>query len=471
MRSVKSWSAAWLIWVVLTAVSLTVGGTALAQPDAPTQTEQPTSAGSLEAVRQAYELLLDRFVHPLEPYDLLAPAWNVAALQLRTASDTADLTPPTFDGNRFDVWKRFSGRVLEAMEEAGLAEPSARLTYSMIRAMAAAANEAHTGFRTPEEYQEHLAWQRNDVRYQGIGVRFRGRGFLISEVFEGSPAQAAGLRMGDQILAVDGVNIEGADLEEGRRRIRGPAGSLVELLIRRPSLPEPLTVLVMRDEIKIDFVRFRVLEGNIGYILLLGFPEPSVFTDVDNALQAFAEQDVRGVILDMRGNSGGRLDVGTRIASKFIKDGAVFQQIDRSGRHRPTTTTGSFWEHDVPLAVLVDGGTASMGEIVASAIRENDAGVIIGSKTAGVVSAAQIFPLIDGSAIQITILEILSGKGEPLNIVGVTPEVNVDFTNDDLQAGRDPQLERAVSWIRTHDSTAKPPAPRALLERVLPEAA
>ncbi|MFN0074691.1 MAG: S41 family peptidase [Chloroflexota bacterium] len=439
--------------LVLTISSFVSSGLPVAGPTAYAATDDGTL--SLESTRQAYELLLDRFVYPLEPAALLGAAWEAGLPALAEAKSSADLTAPAFPDNRFEAWKLFNERMNAAWDASLGLDPSTRLTHPMIQAMARLANEGHTAFRSPSEYQDYLSWQRNDERYEGIGVSFRGKNYVILEVFPGSPAEAAGLRSGDQIVGADGVDLIGTELEEGRRRIRGPAGTQVDLLIRRATLTEPFRVTIPRAQIKIDAVRWRVLDGKVGYLRIVGFPHPSVATDVEKALEEFDRQGVRAITLDLRGNGGGRLDVGMKVASKFIKDGPVFEQLSRDGRQRTMGTVGGYWEHTAPLAVLTDGGTASMGEILASALRENEAATLFGIKTAGVVSAAQVFPLVDGAGLQVTILEIRSGRGVKMNEIGVSPDVVVEFTPADAESGVDPQLERALLWLQTHPGYIK----------------
>jgi carboxyl-terminal processing protease len=439
--------------VVLLTATFTVGAWPASSPAAhaaPADREL-----SLESTRQAYELLLDRFVYPLEANALLSAAWDAGVPLLREAQTRADLSTPEFPENRSEAWKVFSDRVNAAWDQSNGLDPQSQLTFPMMQAMAKLANEGHTAFRTPSEYQDYLSWQRNDEHYEGIGVSFRGKNYVIMEVFPGSPAEAAGIRSGDQIIGADGFDLTGTELEEGRRRIRGPAGTQVELRIRRASMPEPFLIVVPRAQIKIDAVRWRILDGDIGYLRIVGFPHPSVATDVERALAEFDEHGVRGVTLDLRANGGGRLDVGMRVASMFIQDGPIFEQVSREGRHRSVGTVGGYWEHTAPIVVLTDGGTASMGEILASALRENQAATLFGVKTAGVVSAAQVFPLVDGAGLQVTILEIRSGHGAKMNDVGVVPDVIVEFSPADADSGADPQLDRAVYWLQTHPGYVK----------------
>lgn len=445
-----------ILTLVLIALALLPGRQVWAQSSAPTPTLSGSTPLSLESTRQAYELLLDRFVMPVEPAALLGVAWSAAVPHLQEAGARVDLSMPTFPGNRFEAWREFSRRIQDAWDSSNGGDAVTLLVFPMNEAMAASMHEGHTAFRTPTEYQDYLSWQRNDEKYEGIGVSFRGKNYVILEVFPGSPAEIAGLKSGDQILAADGVNLEGTDLEEGRRRIRGPSGTQVELLIRRASVAAPLTLTVPRQEIKIEPVRWRMMDNNIGYIRIVGFPHPIVATQVEQALAEFDQHDVRGIILDLRGNGGGRLDVGMRVASKFIAEGTLFEQVSRDRRERSVGTVGGYWDHTAPIAVLTDGGTASMGEILAAALRDNDAATIFGAKTAGIVSAAQVFPLVDGSGMQVTILEIRGAKGEQMNDVGVVPDVIVEYGPNEIEAGRDTQLESAANWVQSQPSFLAP---------------
>jgi carboxyl-terminal processing protease len=152
-------------------------------------------------------------------------------------------------------------------------------------------------------------------------------------------------------------------------------------------------------------------------------------------------------VLDLRGNSGGRIDVGTRLLSHFLPNGsAVYQEVDRGGQNSSHATHGN-GQYDLPLVVLVDGGTASMGEIFAAAVQEHGAATILGTNTAGSVAAAQVFGLPDGSGLQITVFEILSADGKPLNKVGVAPDEVITTDPDGQTDGSDPVLARAVELL------------------------
>jgi carboxyl-terminal processing protease len=210
--------------------------------------------------------------------------------------------------------------------------------------------------------------------------------------------------------------------------------------------------VVERDEIKLAFVRWGVLDRDngrkVGYLQIRGFPEPSIDDRVGQALAEIDKQKVDGLVIDLRGNSGGRIDVGMKVASRFLRDGVVFQQVDRSGRERQVRpSSGQYWERSMPIVTLVDGGTASMGEILGAALQEAGVARVVGTQTAGSVAGARMFPLANGGALQITVLTIKSGRGMVLNDVGVTPDEAIDLSDDDLLSGIDAQLEAGIRQL------------------------
>jgi carboxyl-terminal processing protease len=206
---------------------------------------------------------------------------------------------------------------------------------------------------------------------------------------------------------------------------------------------------VERAAIHLQFVSDRVVQDDIGYVLLRGFPEPSVIDSIDKDIAEFQSEGVHGLVLDLRGNSGGRIDVGTRLLGQFLPNGsAVYEEIDRGG-HDSTHATHGDTQYDLPLVVLVDGGTASMGEIFAAAIQEHHAATVLGTTTAGSVAAAQVFGLPDGSGLQVTVFDILSADGTPLNKVGVTPDEIVAGDGGTVGSAQDPVLARAVDILHS----------------------
>lgn len=426
----------------------------------------PTAAGAI--TRQAYDLLLDNYVSPPAPGKLLASA--ATELGKRTADRRpADLPAVTIasDASRDDAFAAFASWLDAASVVLSPVMDRAAVDELAIKALANAVAEHHTRYLDPRQNAEHEAWRRGESKYEGIGARLRRPATVVLEVFEGSPAALAGMRIGDRIVAVDGVSVAGDTTENAITRLRGAGGTSVQVTIERRGAPAPITLTLVRGEITMPFVKWSVLARDdgrkIGYIQIRGFPEPGVDERVGQALADLDGRGIDGLILDLRGNSGGRIDVGVKVVSRFLKEGIIFQQVDRSGRERKVPpVAGQYWERSVPISVLVDSGTASMGEIVSSALQEAGAAQVVGTTTSGSVAGARMYPLANGGALQITVLSIMSGQGQVLNDVGVIPDVPIDLSDDDLVNGFDSQLEagiRALSGVS---------APVGLLRFVLP---
>lgn len=414
---------------------------------------------ALVPLREAYVLLLDEYIDPLLPGNLVNAAQQRLTTLLAERGITAPepsafgAAPPVVE--RVSNWQWLTAR-LRALATQYSDKVSAReLAHAAIAAMASSVDDSHTQFLTPKEYEEHLAWTRGEMRYGGVGIRLRGPEPTVAHVFPNSPAANAGLQVGDVLLAVDDRPVAGLKLDEIVTRVRGREGTPVKLRVRRAATGQEQEFTLIRAQVSVPFVESRV-QGDAGYVVLRGFPEPSIVEAVERAVTSLQGQGVRGLVLDLRGNSGGRLDVGTQLLGRFVSDGVVYQMVDRQGRGRTERLRGASPLLTVPLAVLVDEGTASMGELFAATIQERAAGRIIGATTAGSVSASVVVPLSDGSALQMTVERLLTGNGRVLDKVGVTPDEPVPLSIADIQAGRDPQLDAALAYLR---QAANPYAP------------
>ncbi len=400
------------------------------------------------AFEDAYNLLLDHYVHPLDTSQLLQAAWaNLAREADGNALDPGP--PPAFSGDRAADLQTMRSALNAYMQEPGSGPDGFIAAHALIRGMVHFVDEGHTYFLDQQQYKDYQAWSRGDNTYVGIGVSVSSKDARprIVEVYDGTPAQQAGLQSGDLLVSIDGKPVGDMSLDEMTGLVRGPAGTGVQIVVRRGDDPTELPFEVQRAEIHLQFVTDKLVEDDIGYVLLRGFPEPSVIDSIDQDISALQSQGVHGLVLDLRGNSGGRIDVGTRLLSQFLPDGSsVYQEVDRGGQDSTHATHGGS-QYGLPMVVLVDGGTASMGEIFASAIQEHGAATILGSTTAGSVAAAQVFGLPDGSGLQVTVFEILAGDGTPLNKVGVTPDEVVNTDPSVVGTADDPVIDRAVEIL------------------------
>ncbi|HEY3061778.1 MAG TPA: S41 family peptidase [Chloroflexota bacterium] len=441
-----------LVFIVLL-YGATASGVVNAQPVgatlAPISAPAEDSSTQLQVVENAFNLLMDRFVHPMSSAELLQAGWE--QLDKEAGGRGLRLGPvPDFSGERGADLDRARTALSTFLAQPQATQEGFVAAHSLVRGMVHFADEGHTYFLDPQQYQDYQSWSRGDNRYVGIGISVSARGSepRIVEVYEDTPAQRAGLNSGDIIISINGQLVSGLALEEMTGLVRGPSGTTVEMVVRRSDVS--LTFKMTRTEIHLQFVKQRVVADDIGYLSLRGFPEPSVVESIEQNVATFQEQGIRGLVLDLRGNSGGRIDVGTRLLSHFLPAGStVYEETDRSGENRMHFSRASN-QYGLPLVVLVDGGTASMGEIFASAVQEHGAATIVGTTTAGSVAAAQVFGLPDGTGLQVTVYEIRSPEGKQLNRVGVVPDEVIESDPTRIVGGDDPVLSRAIEIL--HDA-------------------
>jgi carboxyl-terminal processing protease len=436
-----------------------VATAAVAAPGAPTAAEDaPTQA---RAFSDAYNLVLDHYVHPLDTSAMLTAGWD--ELTTEAAGKAAAPGPkPHLSGDRAADLDSMRAALTDYLGKPNASPDGFVAAHALIRGMVHFVDEGHTYFLDPQQYKDYQSWSRGDNTYVGIGISVSARNSEphIVEVYDDTPAQQAGLHAGDFLVSINDKAVAGLALDEMTALVRGPAGTSVKLVVRRGSDPQELTFNVQRAEIHLQFVRQRMVDDDIGYVSLRGFPEPSVVDTIEQDVANFQEAGARGLVLDLRGNSGGRIDVGTRLLSDFLPSGtSIYEEIDRGGQNRiHFSRAGS--QYDLPLVVLVDGGTASMGEIFASAVQEHGAATVLGTNTAGSVAAAQVFGLPDGAGLQITVFEILSADGKPLNKVGVVPDEVIEPAPANQADATDPVVARAVEIL--HDQAAGGPGAVAI---------
>jgi carboxyl-terminal processing protease len=433
----------------------TAANAAEATLNAPDATED--AATQTRTFTEAYNLLLDHYIQPLDTAAMLRAAWEQLGKDA-AGKAAAPGAAPEFSGDRTADLEAIVGALTAYVRQPNGSPDGFIAAHALVRGMVRFVDEGHTYFLDPQQYRDYQSWSRGDNTYVGIGISVSTRNSepRIVEVYDDTPAQRAGLRAGDFLVNINGKSVENLALDEMTGLVRGPAGTAVQLVVRRGSDPQLLTFSVQRAEIHLQFVRQRVLEDDIGYLSLRGFPEPSVVETIEQQVTQFQEAGVHGLVLDLRGNSGGRIDVGTRLLSHFLPAGSsVYEEISRGGENRIHFSRASTL-YDLPLVVLVDGGTASMGEIFASAVQEHGAATVLGTNTAGSVAAAQVFGLPDGAGLQVTVFEILSADGKPLNKVGVTPDEVIEPDSADVARGSDPVLVRAIEILHSQAGAPEP---------------
>jgi carboxyl-terminal processing protease len=322
------------------------------------------------------------------------------------------------------------------------------LVQGAIKGMVDSLGDQHTYFLTAQNAK--IAEEDLQGSFEGIGatIEKRDNQLLIVAPIEGSPAEKAGLRAGDQIAAVDGKSTGPMTTMDAVTLIRGPAGTVVHLVVVRDGVTEPLTLDITRAKIEMSTVRTKDMDGGIAYVRITSFSEPTS-QELSAALKKVLANKPKGLILDLRNNPGGYLTTSVEVASQFLKDGAVVYEEDADGKRQTLSVRRGGLATDVAMVVLVNKGSASASEIVAGAIQDAGRGPLIGEKTFGKGSVQTTHTLSDGSSVHITIAHWFTPKGRQIHEVGLQPDIAVAITEDDIKNNRDPQLDRALQYLLT----------------------
>jgi carboxyl-terminal processing protease len=322
-----------------------------------------------------------------------------------------------------------------------------KLVQGAISGMMNALGDPHSGYWTPQETSD--ANNAMKGAYDGIGayVDTRGAYLTITSTIPGYPAEKAGLQSGDQIIAVDGQDMTGIDPDLVRMtKVMGLAGTDVHLTILRTGVDQPLELTITRAHIVIPSVTSKMLDNNIAYIQVTVFGDTTA-NDFHDQLKQLMSQNPAGMILDLRDNGGGYLDAGIAVASEFIDHGVIVSEQYGDGTKDPHNAIPGGLATTIPLVVLVNGNTASASEIVSGAIQDDGRGKLVGVLTYGKGSVQNWFPLSDGGTARVTIAKWLTPNGRTIDKLGLTPDVVVEMTQEDVNAGKDPQLDAAIQLL------------------------
>lgn len=321
------------------------------------------------------------------------------------------------------------------------------LMRGAIEGMLESLGDPHTSYMDPSEYEQ--ATMDLDSSYEGIGawVDTDAEYLTIVAPMPGSPAEAAGLEPGDQVIAINGEDMTGIDGNVVVRSVLGPAGTPVTLTILREGLDAPFDVEIIRAEIELNSVEFEMLPEDIGYIQLITFGEETS-SELRSALNELLAEDPLGLILDLRGNGGGYLQTAIDVASEFIDEGVILTERFGDGRAREFEARGGGIATEIPLVVLIDGGSASASEIVAGAIQDYERGTLIGADSFGKGSVQNWIALSDDNgAVRVTIARWYTPADRIIHEVGLSPDIPVEFSLEDWELGIDNQLEAAIQFL------------------------
>jgi carboxyl-terminal processing protease len=323
-----------------------------------------------------------------------------------------------------------------------------KMIYGAISGMTDALEDAHTVFMPPEDlkiFEEDVSGEFEGV---GMEIGIRNNQLTVIAPLEGTPAEQAGLRAGDKITKIDDKETYELPIDIAIKYIRGPKGTEVTLTIFREGWTETEDFIIVRDVIQIPSLSWELLEGNIAHVKLYHFTQTATVDFYNRAIEIL-NSPAEKIILDLRNNSGGFLDVAIDISGWFLKEGEVVT-IQEAGPEKEQEVhkaggPSSFLSY--PTVVLINQGSASASEILAGALRDNHGIKLIGETSFGKGSIQELKDLTRG-ALKITVAKWLTPKGSLISDIGLEPDIEVEMTEEDYEEDRDPQLDKAIEVIR-----------------------
>ena len=404
-------------------------------------------AASAPFVLSALHTLQKNYVDALATPPLLNAA--LAAAGRKAESQSAG--DPIPDGaTDIQAAAAFMQRFAQITAEAAGRVTETDLAYAAVDGMMQSLHDSHTAFVPPSLYQEIKRRESGQAAFNGVGIVLLHRDgqYYINEIYPGGPAERAGVRVFDRIIAVDGHATADLSDDAVSGMIRGTAGTRVTLTVARPGAADQIDIAIVRGPIHVPTVTDHMLPGDIGYVRLYEFV-PGVGNSIRNAMQDLRLGGMKALVLDLRGNPGGLVSELREVSAAILPQGSpVLQMRTRTGRSVVMQTPNApVVPSSVPIVVLVDEGTASAAELLSAAVQEQGRGVVEGTKTAGAVEIGITIDLPEGAGMAVTVARVLTGKGARLEGQGVTPDTSEALTSQAMDQGHDSQLDRAIEIL------------------------
>jgi carboxyl-terminal processing protease len=314
--------------------------------------------------------------------------------------------------------------------------------------LANATNDPYTEYFTANEAKSFN--NQLNQSFSGVGAELtkdKDNNIIVVAPISGMPAEKAGLKAKDIIIAVDGKSTSGFTVDEAVQKIRGKAGTTVRLTVVR-NKSQQHDISIKRQNIKVPSVDYQVLADDIGYIRITTFAEDTS-TKIAAAADSLKSSGVKGVILDLRDNPGGLLEAAINVSSQWLPNGTVILKEKRGSVETETyRATGQSPLRGIPTVVLVNAGSASASEITAGALHDNDAATIIGEKSFGKGVVQQLINLKDGSQLKVTVASWYRPNGQNINKQGIKPDKEVKPAEGDTAGGNDAQRQAAIDYLK-----------------------
>lgn len=344
-----------------------------------------------------------------------------------------------------DVFERVRANYVEQPSEQELVE-------SAINGMLTAL-DPHSSFLNADDAEDMRTQTRGEFGGLGIEVTMEDELVKVITPMYGTPAEAAGVLAGDLIARIDGEEVRGMSLNDAVEMMRGPVNTPIDLSIVREGVDELIEITVIRDVIKLQAVKYRA-EGDIGYVRVINFTEQTfdgLRDGMDALVDEIGEDNLQGIVLDLRLNPGGLLDQAINISDAFLDQGLIVSTRGRDTRDtRRFSARGGDILDGKPIVVLINGGSASASEIVAGALQDHRRATVVGTRSFGKGSVQTIIPLGDAGALRLTTALYYTPSGQSIQGTGITPDIEIEQTLPEELAERQDELTRGESDLRGH---------------------
>jgi carboxyl-terminal processing protease len=346
----------------------------------------------------------------------------------------------------FDIfWKAWNKIEAKYVDEDSLDRQE--MVYGAIEGMVGAVGDPYTSYMDPKESKDFS----NDMEgsFEGIGAELgiRDDFLIVIAPISGMPAEKAGLRAGDKIIKINEELTSDISIDEAVSKIRGPKGTEVTLTVISSNSTETKDIKITRDTIDLKSVNYEQKWGNIAYIQIASFSEDTA-NEFNKEITKVIADNNKGIVLDLRNNPGGFLNIAVEIASRFVPKGSVVvQERHRDGTIQKFESMGGNVFSEIPTVVLINEGSASASEILAGALKDLNGSELIGKKSFGKGSVQELDKFSDGSSLKITIAEWLTPSGKSINKTGLEVDQEVEITDYDIQNKFDSQLNKALVEI------------------------
>lgn len=403
-------------------------------------------------VSESYRLLTTTYYEPVDPHVILTAAG--AALVDAAHKRGVTIAQPALrvQSDRDATVAGLDAAIAAAAHTAHA--PASEFAYAAIEGMAKGVNDRYTQFFTPDELKQFNE-ALDPARIGGIGVMIQpdqASGFVhVTYVVPGTPAERAGVEVGDAITAVNGTSTKGLAVDSVSQLLRGVPGTNVAVSVTRAGFASALSIT--RENVQPPTVIFRMLSDGIGYVWVMAFGRATP-GEFDTAISRLNAQGAKALVLDLRNDGGGYVDSALDISSRFIANKALLT-VEQRGQHDTTIQADNDPSIALPVSVLVNQYTASASEITAGALQDDGVGTLVGAKTFGKGVMQTLSPLPDGAAIKITTAHYLTPNRRDINLRGIDPDVRIDENRDARfgEVATDAQLRAAIAVLQKKIAT------------------